>query len=216
MKKIALVLVALSFVNISFAGFDGTITVEAGRPFQVNVESGKIGDYEAGESFYTFCLERDEAVYENTTYYASVSDTAFGGGLNVPDNSGDPLGDEAAWIYTKFLNGTLPGYAPTTSYNQSIQEAVWYLEGELTWFPSILSHQLVDMAKQAVLDGWTNKYISVVNPVRPYIGQDREVNYQRAQSFMVRAVPAPGSIILSSIGMAIVSWIRRRKTNKTN
>jgi hypothetical protein len=221
MRKSMLILLVVVFVSSVYA--QPTIYVDKGRPYVLTVTEGSVGMFETGESWETWCLERDEYIYENTPYFIeSISDMALGGGINVPGGTGDPLGDETAWLYDQFRKGTLPSYDGSYAANQSIQEAIWFLEGELTWLPSANAEVYRDLAVAAVAGGWTNdgKY-KVVNLYyyeglgSANDGPDGAYPEKgiRAQSFIIPTVPTPGAVVLGSIGIGLVGWVRRRKVS---
>jgi len=86
----------------------------------------------ANGNFTAFCLEYNEHLSFNTTYYYEVSQAARWNG----NGTVDPLSRPTAWLYTQFLNGTLGSYGPSYAYDHSaadandLQHAFWFLENE--------------------------------------------------------------------------------------
>lgn len=170
----------------------------------------QIGAYTSGQSWRTFCIEADETVVWGGTYKASVEPYAWQGGYTGGPN--DPVSSQTAWLYSKFLNGTLAsygaGYADNNAGNSALQMAIWYLEGE--WVdpslnPVALSGTAAALVTLANNNAQNGKFygIQAVNlytqnsPVHPY------------QSFLV-AVPAPGAALLVALGLSLVGWLKRQ------
>lgn len=75
-----------------------------------------------GSPFNTFCIERDQYITVGGTYAYLISDSA--------DSGNDPISIGTAWLYNQFRLGTLTGYG--LDQQGHLQNAIWYLEGELT------------------------------------------------------------------------------------
>lgn len=78
-----------------------------------------------GPSFHTFCLERTEYISIGGRYTYTISNSTDGGA-----NGPDPISIGTAWLYSNFLNHTLPGYTATAVNQDQLQNAIWYLENE--------------------------------------------------------------------------------------
>jgi hypothetical protein len=111
-----------------------------------------------GNVFQTFCLEVDETVISGIQYSWTLSDAAHAGGGGAV-NGADPISPETAYLYSAFSSGTLSDYDLTLGAGRrasadSLQLAIWYLEGEFTIF-SLDSQALVwvEEAQSAVASG---------------------------------------------------------------
>jgi hypothetical protein len=85
-------------------------------------------------SFQTFCLERNEYIYDGRTHDFDISLAAWKGGLGGP--SPDPISKGTAYLYKQFATGQLTGYSydPGPDRQNSaglLQNAIWALEQEL-------------------------------------------------------------------------------------
>jgi hypothetical protein len=134
----------------------------------------------------------------------------LGGGLmpgeEAPPAGGDYISPETAYLYSEFRAGTLDGYFFSGDERigsaLSLQTAIWYLEGEMAY--EMLSPKAKAFVAAAQESGWTN----TGNVVALNLTDGGKIVYQDMLGGV--AAPAPGAILLSSLGLGLVGWLKRR------
>lgn len=176
-----------------------------------------LGQNGAGaDRFLTFCVERNEHIAAGHTYDAEINTVADHGGIS--GGRPDPLDARTAFLYTMFTNGRLDeelagsGVVSTFEYGtaqsgQAIQDAIWFIEGELFSVGSA-AQELVALASDAVDRGgsWYGKGIGNVRilnltvPGSGGAGQDQLV-----------MIPLPIPAVLGLVGLLGIGLVSRRR-----
>jgi hypothetical protein len=198
---------------------DGTGSL--GGVFNGSVISGQ----GTGETFLSFCLEKNETFNWNTNLYVKSVSTSTQNSLtpgnttnNFGTTSSDPLSSQTAYLFTQFYNNQSI-YAGTQSLANSLQRAVWFLEGELAgtdlnaYNSDTNATTWVAQANSAVNSGaWSGLgNVRVLNLFR----DSNYTMHAQDQLYMVSAVPEPQTYALMLAGLGLMSVIaRRRSKNK--
>jgi len=167
--------------------------------------------------FQTFCIEKQEYIGVGQTYDVMVNPEAIGGGINTGPNGplgGDPLASTTAFLYSRFRAGTLGGYDYNPGSGRSasagaLQKVIWFIEDEglQTWTDGddSLEDKFYTAAQNSRWTGIGN--VRVLNLFTQ--GHLGDKDYFKQDQLVL--VPAPGAILLGSIGIALVGWLRTRK-----
>lgn len=213
----------ISRISGYFAGLGGEFSISGDDLLLTNTHYSSLAKGVAGaESFQTFCVERWVGVppYSEQPVDLWVSTEFVGGGtpgshawVGNQDETGQDLASATAYLYTQFATGKLSNYdyLDTDSGTDSgraksalaLQAAIWVLQEQITHTENVQANLWIEEAQNAIADGsWTG--IGYVRIVQVYSGENE---YQD----VLYLIPAPGAILLTGIGTALVGMLRRRK-----
>ncbi len=179
----------------------------------------------AGDSFITFCLERNEYFTPGQTLrVGSVTDSAMSGG--VSGGNPDPISSRTAWLYTTYRAGGLSDYSTGTngarvSDANSMQRAIWYLEGEITvddvvgglaYKNDTQAKDWVQAADDAVANGWSGiGQVRVLNLWRESSVGSGNFNAPAQDQLYITPVPEPETYMMLLAGLGLMGFVARRR-----
>jgi len=178
-------------------------------------------------SFMTFCLEKDEFFSPGSTqYYVKLNTGAVEGGNGAAgtytgDVGGssvlDPLSNATAWLYTEYVKGAagaLTGWAHDATHANAMQQAVWYLENEISSV-SGLANTWAKLATDAV-DGttgtWTNPgNVYALNLYDSYNAATGQFSGNHQDQLYITPVPEPETYAMLLAGLGLMGFVARRR-----
>jgi hypothetical protein len=140
-----------------------------------------------------------------TGFFFTIDNVAIAGGIG--GGSPDPLDPMTAYLYTQFRMGTLGGFnSAVVADVDGLQNAIWYIENEITVLPTGLATTYYN---EAVLANWTDLGQVAVRNLYTYNTDGKIVNKQS----VVTMVPEPMTLLLLGFGLLGLG-ITRRKLKK--
>lgn len=213
MRKFASALLVLGTSAIALAGYDGRLRMDNpanNEAYQAVRLSGYIGELgfpadPDGNSFFTFCVERNEYFQPGGTYDVNINTAAVQGG--VGGGSPDPLDQRTAYLYWNYRLKTLTGfdYSNQQADSQRLQDAIWMLEDEMTVDSN---NKFYKLANDAINNGDWTVGIGNVRILNMWNGPGGD-NDGHNQDFLT-IVPTPAASLLGIAGLLAATAFRRR------
>ena len=190
-KQIIICVLAMLILATSSATAGLTVVDFEGLPdaYYFNGGNQNLDGYYPGLNFGTDATILDKVIYGYNDF-------------SYPPHSGDAV---LFSVTVPSIRVDFVGY--TTTYAE-----VWYTSLSTFYMEAYdASDALLDTAIGASNFG-SNSLLSVTGSDIAYVILHDTGNYFTVDDFAYEPIPAPGAILLGSIGMGIVSWLRRRRT----
>lgn len=144
-----------------------------------------------GNDWVTFCLEATEHInYTSAFYVAGISKSTLGA-------VADPLSLMTQAVYHRYRAG---GTLPSGWTGKSVQEAIWYLEGETGGQNNAVAQWAAGSAATYDFAGYSVWVVNLMTAPNGRHAQDQ---------LMLRQVPEPASLAL--LGSAVLGLAMRRR-----
>ena len=203
--------------------YDGPGSTGGGEFWADVVGKGVGGTINAGNNdFIAFCLEFNETFssYGQELKVQAVNIGSVNGGVSGQTSPNfDPISAETAWLYTQAMTNPsvlTGGYAHTAAKANSLQRAIWFLEGELgASYTETQLNSLDSQAKtwvdQAQASGWTTiGNVRVLNLLK-YSGGNW-VNSQ--DQLWISPIPEPETYAMLLAGLGLMGFVARRRRSR--
>lgn len=155
-------------------------------------------------SFKTFCLNRNVgAPITGQVYGYTLSDNAFPGYANP-----NPVAIGTAWLYSQFVFNTLSTHVAafngTYNANYSVQDAIWWFQGDSTFNYSAANNDYVKQAEIAVFGFSGGIYDTLIkttpaNSAYGVVAVDLNAANQPAAQPLLAVVPEPSTIVAGAL-----------------
>jgi len=195
---------------------NNSYSVLPGGAFIAKINNGPISnaDYSGvakigSDSFLTFCIEYNEHFSSPGTYNYALNTGAVNGGVSGQTSPNfDPISNGTAFLYSKFAQGSLAGvagftYGKTSTGYGYLQNAIWFLEGEITTGNALSSYVINNVANyNAASNGAAGVFALNLTDAAGGVHQDQ---------LYYRNVPDQGATVaLLGLGLLCMVGLRRR------
>ncbi len=193
----------------------------------ITIANGVWGTTSGGEfaityatgSFVSFCLETNESLSYGPSYTVTLNSVAVKGGTGVLANAGlgdvagtagvsDPLSNATAWLFSKYIAGTLSGQGANNASANKAQSAIWFLENETGGS----SNSWATDAIAAVNAGWTNPASGLLRV--HVLNLTDGAGGLRQDQLYVAAIPEPETYAMLLAGLGLMGFVARRRQRK--
>ncbi len=162
---------------------------------------------DAGSSFASFCLEKNETFNLNTDLFVK--------GVTTTTTTLDSLSPQTAWLFTQYSNNAVGYTATDNAKNLSMQQAFWSLEDETGYAYSQINGQAQTWVTAANLAVSSGSWIGLgnVKVLNLYKDAGYSVSAQD-QLVMLAPVPEPETYAMLLAGLGVMGAVVRRRKQK--